>query len=97
MAEQDVKRYIDRTILVNINDPVTNVGDINIACFDYIKDGIIDNQDLVAWKQWMNKNKDDFDFNVFADVNGDGCANAKDYAMINKFKGKSKHDIYTNI
>lgn len=32
-----------------------------------------------------------------ADLNGDGYVNAKDFAMFNRFKGKSKNDIYTNI
>lgn len=70
---------------------------IQLACFDYVKDGIIDDQDKTAWQQWINKNKNDSDFNAFADLNGDGYVNAKDFAMFNRFKGKSKNDIYTNI
>lgn len=88
---------IDRTVLVNVNNIVTDVGDVTIACFDYVKDGIIDDQDKTAWQQWINKNKNDSDFNAFADLNGDGYVNAKDFAMFNRFKGKSKNDIYTNI
>lgn len=87
---------IDRTILVNVNDTATNVGDINVACFDYIKDGIIDSQDLTAWQQWISGISSS-SYNIFADLNGDGYVNAIDFAMINKFKGKSKNDIYTNI
>ncbi len=88
---------IDRTMLVNVNDIVTDVGDITIACFDYVKDGVIDDKDKTAWQQWINKNKNDLDFNIFADLNGDGYINAKDFALFNRFKGKSKNDIYANI
>lgn len=85
---------IDRTILVNVNETITDVGDITVACFDYVKDGVIDEKDKTAWQQWINKNKNDSDFNAFADLNGDGYVNAKDFAMFNRFKGKSKNDIY---
>lgn len=88
---------IDRTMLVNVNDIVTDIGDITIACFDYVKDGVIDDKDKTAWQQWINKNKNDLDFNIFADLNGDGYINAKDFALFNRFKGKSKSDIYANI
>ncbi len=87
----------DRTMLVNVNDIVTDVGDITVACFDYVKDGVIDDKDKTAWQQWINKNKNDLDFNIFADLNGDGYINAKDFALFNRFKGKSKSDIYANI
>lgn len=88
---------IDRTILVNVNNIVTDVGDITIACFDYVKDGIIDDQDKTAWQQWISTPSGSSPYNVFADLNGDGYVNAKDFAMFNRFKGKSKSDIYTNV
>jgi len=88
---------IDRTVLVNVNNVITDVGDITVACFDYVQDGVIDDKDKTAWQQWINKNKNDSDFNIFADLNGDGYINAKDFALFNRFKGKSKNNIYTNI
>lgn len=88
---------IDRTILVNVNDITTDVGDITVACFDYVKDGVIDNQDKTAWQQWLSTPSGSSSSNVFADLNGDGYVNAKDFAMLNKFMGKSKNDIYSML
>lgn len=76
---------IDRNILINVDNKITNIGEITIACFDYIKDGIIDDKDLNAWSTWLNKGKDSEKYNPFADLNNDGFINAKDYAMI--FRG----------
>lgn len=76
---------IDRNILINVDNKITNIGEITIACFDYIKDGIIDDKDLNAWSTWLNKGKDSEKYNPFADLNNDGFINAKDYAML--FRG----------
>ena len=73
---------IDRNILINVDNKITNIGEITIACFDYIKDGIIDDKDLNAWSTWLNKGKDSEKYNPFADLNNDGFINAKDYAML---------------
>lgn len=76
---------IDRNILINVDNKITNIGEIAIACFDYIKDGIIDDKDLNAWSTWFNTGKDSEKYNPFADLNNDGFINAKDYAML--FRG----------
>lgn len=88
---------IDRTILVNVNNVVTDIGDISVACFDYVKDGIIDENDLTAWQQWISLSSSSSSYNIFADLNGDNYINAKDFAMIYKFKGKTKSDIYEGL
>lgn len=88
---------IDHTILVSITDTVINLEDITVACFDYVKDGIIDNKDKTAWQQWINVSSSSDNYNVFADINGDKYVNAKDFAILNKFMGKSKNDIYYNL
>ena len=88
---------IDRTILVNVNNITTDVGDVTVACFDYVKDGVIDNQDKTAWQKWISTPSGTASSNVLADLNGDGYVNAKDFALLNRFMGKSKSDIYARL
>ncbi len=86
---------IDRSVIISTIDTNTSVGNVSVACFDYIKDDVINDQDTAAWGQWLST--DHSVSNVFADINADGVVNAKDLAYINKFKNKTKDDIYSEI
>lgn len=84
----------DRLILVNIDETNKDLGDIVIACFDFVKDGIIDDKDLDAWSTWFNERKGSEKYNPFADLNNDGYINGKDYAMLlTEFNNKTSDDI----
>jgi hypothetical protein len=86
---------IDRFVIVSTTDANTNAGNVAVACFDYVNDSVIDEQDTTAWGQWLSTNHTVS--NVFADINADGVVNAKDLAYINKFKNKTKSNIYSEI
>ena len=88
---------IDRTILVNVNNVVTDLGDVSVACCDYVKDGIIDEKDFTAWRQWLSMPNDSSCY-IFADLNGDNHVNAKDFALIYQLsKRQIKGDIYEGL
>lgn len=88
---------IDRTILVNVNNVVTDLGDVSVACCDYVKDGIIDEKDFTAWRQWLSMPNDSSCY-IFADLNGDNYVNAKDFALIYQLsKRQIKGDIYEGL
>lgn len=80
--------------MVNIDETNKDLGDIVIACFDFVKDGIIDDKDLDAWPTWFNERKGSEKYNPFADLNNDGYINGKDYDMLlTEFNNKTSDDI----
>lgn len=84
----------DRSILVEIDETNKNLGDVIIACFDFVKDGVIDDKDLDAWSTWLNEGKGSEKYNPFADLNNDGFINGKDFAMLlREFNNKTSDDI----
>lgn len=87
---------LDRTILVCITETNTEIdlGYIKVACFDYLKDGIIDRNDFTVWAQWFNETRDSDNYNIFADLNGDNYINSRDYSNYLFFMGKTKEEIY---
>lgn len=87
---------IDRTMLITVTDTEMSIGNIAVLCCDYVKDGIIDDQDKTVWQEWFSNSGGTID-NVFADINGDGFTNAKDFAMLIHFKGKGKDNIYADL
>ncbi len=87
---------IDRTILVCITESETDLGQISVACFDYVKDGVINDQDINVWMQWFNENSQSDNYNIFGDLNGDKYINSRDYVLLYFYKGKTKDDFYLN-
>lgn len=84
----------DRSILVEIDETNKNLGDVIIACFDFVKDGVIDDKDLDAWSTWLNEGKGSEKYNPFADLTNDGFINGKDFAMLlREFNNKTSDDI----
>lgn len=83
---------IDRTILVNVNNVVTDLGDVSVACCDYVKDGIIDDKDFSAWNKWQAT------YYIFADLNGDNYVNGRDFVIIYQLsERKFKNDFYEGL
>lgn len=85
---------LDRSIVITTSNTNTNLGNIPIACFDYVKDGIVDEQDLSAWSQWISTASGQVS-NAFADINNDKTVNGKDYAYLLRFEGKTKSEVYS--
>ena len=85
---------IARSLIIATTSTTTNLGNISVACFDYIKDDVINEQDLSAWSQWISTTSHSVS-NVFADINGDGTVNGKDYACLMRFRNKTKKNIYS--
>ena len=85
---------LERSIVIATTFDNNIVGNIAIACFDYVKDGVINNQDTSAWGQWISTSQGPVS-NIFADINGDGYVNARDYAYLIRFRNKTKSEIYS--
>lgn len=85
---------LDRSIVITTSNTNTNLGNIPVACFDYVKDGIVDEQDLSAWSQWISTASGQVS-NAFADINNDKTVNGKDYAYLLRFEGKTKSEVYS--
>lgn len=87
---------LERSIVIATTNTNNGLGNIAIACFDYVKDGTIDVQDTSAWGQWISTSQGPV-ANVFADLNGDGYVNARDYAYLIRFRNKTKNEIYSFV
>ena len=85
---------LERSIVIATTNSNNNIGNVAIACFDYVKDGTIDVQDTSAWGQWISTSQGPVS-NIFADINGDGYVNARDYAYLIRFRNKTKSEIYS--